>query len=273
VLERLGAERGLRLEVVNAGMGGYGTGDELLLWESVGAKLRADLVLVGFFPNDVRNAVDRAFFDVKDGRVVQVAEPPQPRVRWLYEIQKFLVARSHLCYLVKDALLRLRGQAPGQPREIVAGSRSVALQEDEDVFAREPSPQVARGWALTLAMLDELRRRVEAQGARFVVVALPNRYQADEGLWQAHARSLGLEASSFDLSLPQRRLDAWAAANGALVIDLLQPFRASASGEGFYHVLDAHWNAAGHRQAAAALLQELDSRGLLAPAPEARAGP
>lgn len=264
-LERLAAETGRRLEVVNAGVGGYGTGDELLLWERCVAALRPDLVLVGFFPNDVRNNVDRAFFDVRDGRVVQVAEPPRPRVRWLYEAQKILVSRSHLAYLVKSAALGLQGEAPDRPARTAGGS-PVPLLEDEDVFAVGPSPLVTRGWTLTLALLGELRRRVEAQGARFAVVVFPNRYQVDDGLWAEHTRRLGLEPEAFDLRAPHRRLAAWSAETGATVVDVLEEFRQLNRANSFYYLQDAHWNAAGHRRAAEALLRELDARGLLTPA-------
>lgn len=123
VLERLAAAEGRRLEVINAGVGGYGTADELLLWERAVAALRADLVLAAFFPNDVRNNVERTWFDLREGRVVQVAEPPRPRVRWLYEAQKFLVSRLHLAYLVKNAALTLSGTAPDRRTEAAAVDR------------------------------------------------------------------------------------------------------------------------------------------------------
>ena len=271
VLERLALERGFQLEVVNAGVGGYGTGDELLLWQNAVAVLRPDIVLVGFFPNDARNAVDRAFFDVKDGRVVQIGEPPRPRVRWLYEVQKFLVSRSHVGYLVKNAALSLQAEVPGPPRTVDAGSRTVSLLEDEDVFAVDASPRVSRGWTLALAMLGELRRRVESQRARFAVVAFPNRYQADDALWKAHTERLGLDPADFDLRTPQRRLAEWSAESGTMVIDLLSAFRERNRDDSFYHARDAHWNAAGHRRAAEGLLRELNARGLLAAPPDQRA--
>ena len=262
-LESLATAAGRRLEVVNAGVGGYGTGDELLLWERAIAPMGPSVVLVGFFANDVRNNVDRALFDCRDGRLLQVQEPPRPRVRWLYEAQKSLVARSHLAYLVKNAA---RGAAPDAP-ERVAGAW---LVEDEEVFALDPSPRIQRGWTLTLALLDELRRRVEAAGARFAVVAVPNRYQVDDAWWSQHVRRLGLDPAAFDRRTPQRRLGEWAARTGSELIDLLDAFREANRANRFYYVVDAHWNAAGHRLAAETLLRELAARGLLtasAPAP------
>lgn len=258
-LERLAADRGRRLEVVNAGVGGYGTGDELLLWERAIAPLRPAVVLVGFFANDVRNNVDRALFELRDGRIVQVREPPLPSARWLYEVQKYLVARSHLAYLLKTVVLGAAGETseqspPGAPGE---------LAEDEEVFAIDPSPRIARGWTLTLALLSELRLRVEAVGARFAVVAIPNRYQVDDAWWSAHVGRLGLEAAAFDRRTPQRRLGEWAADTGTELIDLLDALRRANGDNSFYYRVDAHWNAAGHDLAAETLLRELEARALV----------
>lgn len=252
-LERASAERGRPLEVVNAGVGGYGTADELLLWDRALATLRPDLVLVGFFANDVRNNVERPFFDVREGRVVQVQEPPRPRVRWLYECQKFLVARSHLAYLVKSAF------APGGQEQAQRG----VLAEDEDAFAVDPSPRIARGWTLTLELLAELRRRAEAAGARFAVVVFPTRYQVSDTLWAAQTRRLGLDPAAFDLRTPQRRLGEWAQASGTELIDLLEAFRSAAPAGGLYFSIDAHWTAAGHALAANTICEGLLGRGSL----------
>jgi hypothetical protein len=221
-------------------------------------------VLVAFFPNDVRNAVDRGWFDLRDGRVAQVAEPPRPRLRPLYEAQKFLVSRSHLAYLVKTAALTLSGAAPDR-REDAPAAAGGRLIEDEDVFSREPSARVTRGWTLTLAVLGELARRVEAAGARCVVVLVPNRYQVDASLWSRHAARLGIDPAAFDLELPQRRFAEWSRETGVPVVDLLPELRRRNRDNSFYYEQDAHWNAEGHRVAAEALLRELQGRGLLTP--------
>lgn len=262
VLERLAAAEGRRLEVINAGVGGYGTADELLLWERAVAALRADLVLAAFFPNDVRNNVERTWFDLREGRVVQVAEPPRPRVRWLYEAQKFLVSRLHLAYLVKNAALTLSGTAPDRRTEAAAVPHG-KLVEEEDVYLVDPPPRLARGWPLTFALLAELARRVEASGARYAVVLVPDRYQVDAALWRQHAERLGLDPAAFDLEQPQRRFAEWSSETGIPVIDLLPELRRRNRDNSFYHLLDAHWNAAGHQVAAEALLRELDAGGLL----------
>ena len=231
------------IDVINAGVSGYGTAEEILLWDHLGASLRPDLVVVGFYPNDVRNNADRRLFALREGQVVPRRAPPLPKVRWVYDIRRWLGARSHLYILFTEGLELLDRTEAG------AG----APLEAEDVFAREPSPRVAQGWELTLALLETLRARAESAGARFAVVLFPTRFQVDDALWMAQARARGMDASSYDLRVPQEKLVPWAAERGIVLLDLLPVFRDANRGNSFYHAVDAHWNEAGHRLAADAI--------------------
>ncbi len=262
VLSEVGRRAGLALEVINAGVSGHGTAEELLLWESIGRDLEPDVVILGFYPNDVRNNADRGTFVLAGGLPIRAGEPRLPKIRWIYDVRKYLSSHSHLYILIQettDELERRGGMNDG------AG----ALLESEDVFARVPSPEVRDGWSLTLALLGKLREEVEAGGARFVVAVLPTRFQVDDDLWREHAVSSGLEASDYDLRVPQRRIGEWSERTGAAVIDLLESFRARNAANSFYFSLDAHWNPAGHRLAAESLLEEMIARDLLRSGPPA----
>lgn len=238
---------GSPVEVINAGVSGYGTAEEILLWDRLGEALRPDLVVVGFYPNDVRNNADRRLFVLRDGAVTPHRPPPVPKVRWVYDARRWLAARSHLWILFTQGLdlLERPDTGPGAPLEA------------EDVFAREPSRRVAEGWELTLALLQELRARVESGGARFAVVLFPTRFQVDDALWRQQALARGIDLSRYDLRIPQQRLAAWAAGRGIELVDLLPAFREANRGNSFYHTVDAHWNEAGHRLAAERIYEEL----------------
>ncbi len=334
VLARLLRDGARPAEVINAGVAGAGTGEELILWEKLGRSLAPDLVILGFYPNDVRNNVERRYFAVREGQVVQLREPRLPRVRWIYDARKLLAAHSHLYMLVQSAREAWRerveeegrvkagrgvsegaradegrkleeegsaaarkgtgeervatprgsagseadedgedprgavddgGEPAGDParnedrREPLAAAR---LLETEDVFEIEPSPEIAAGWVLTEALLTEMKRRVEISGARFMVVALPTRFQVDDALWRAHAREIGISPGLYDLEIPGKRLAAWAEHTGGVVVDLLPAFRAANRDNSFYYAIDAHWNPEGHRIAAGTIHAALVSRGL-----------
>ena len=55
-LELIGKNEGVDLEVINLGVGGYGTLQEYLVFQEFGQKFEPDLVLLGFYiRNDVQN--------------------------------------------------------------------------------------------------------------------------------------------------------------------------------------------------------------------------
>ncbi len=256
VLQRAAAEAGRPLEVINAGVAGSGTAEELILWRRLGRSLAPDLVLVGFYPNDVRNNVERGLFALRAGRAVAAREPKQPGSRWLYDVRKSLAARSHLYVLAKQGKKALSDWWSGRDAAAGAGGAPAPL-EAEEVFAREPSPEVAHGWDLTLALLETLREEVESAGAAFVVAVFPTRFQVDDLLWATHAGRVGLDPAAFDLRAPQRILGEWARRCGAPTIDLLEAFRERNRDNSFYFEVDAHWNPDGHRLAALRLLDQL----------------
>jgi hypothetical protein len=92
-----GAPAGLRYEVVNAGVSGWGTDQQLLWLRSEGAKYQPDLILLAFFPgNDFQNVsealevanmgrVQKPFFQRSEGGLALRYHPfdpeaaPQPR--------------------------------------------------------------------------------------------------------------------------------------------------------------------------------------------------
>jgi len=95
VLEReldLGTDK--RVEVVNGGVAGWGTDQQLLFFDEIGRNYQPDLVLVAFFPaNDIMNnsvslesenfgGVRKPYFLVEDGELVlhnyPVGSEPQP---------------------------------------------------------------------------------------------------------------------------------------------------------------------------------------------------
>lgn len=265
VLSRLAARDGRPLEVINAGVAGYGTTDELLLWEQLGRSLRPDLVIVGFYPNDVRNNLERRWFVLRDGAIVPGHAPHLPKVRWIYDLRKLLASHSHLWMLLKAGKTAWHEREEEALREEEEVKEGVPLQpsllETEDVFAIEPSAEIARGWRLTEALLTELKRRVDSTGARFVLAVFPSRYQVDDALWRTHAAASGLDPGRYDMEIPDRRLAAWAASTGTTIVDLLPDFRSRNTDNSFYFSIDAHWNPAGQELAGEVIYRRLRSAG------------
>src|SRR4029078_7940013 len=76
-LEACGFAKGKKVETVNFGVSGYGTGHELLMLQNRVWPYAPDMVLLAFFPgNDVRNnskaleGEKRPYFSLKDGKLL-----------------------------------------------------------------------------------------------------------------------------------------------------------------------------------------------------------
>ncbi|MBI3447417.1 MAG: SGNH/GDSL hydrolase family protein [Acidobacteria bacterium] len=255
-----------RLEVINAGVAGTGTSEELILFDRALAPLKPDLVLLGWYPNDVRNNADRKLFRIVDGQAIAAREPSLPKVRLVYDLRKFFASRSHLYMLVKQAVDAATEEDPVERRAGKAAApalNAAAPLEAEEVFERKPSQLVAGGWDLSLALLSAMKHHVEAGGARFVLVVFPSRFQVDDALWRAQAARIGVDPATFDLGKPQRLLAEWGKSTGTPVIDLLDEFRRRNVSNTFYLKTDAHWNPLGHQLAAETIAKGLRELGVL----------
>jgi lysophospholipase L1-like esterase len=242
------------VEVLNFGVGGYGTGQELLTWRHLARFYRPQLVLLALYPgNDFTDnspdpQPDRPVFRLgPDGRLEQDdAFRRTAAYRWRTSLPgqwlDALMNHSRVLQLANEsknrfaALQQLRSKAGAGPASAAAIP-----------FTR---PASESAWAVTAALLTALDQEVRADGARLLVVSV----SSPDQVWPKRAerpadpfaqeRRLGglLQARSIPyLSLgPTLQLE----------VDrhglLLHGFAGQEPGHG-------HWNPEGHRLAAAAM--------------------
>lgn len=70
VLERRLRQKGLDAQVLNTGISGFGTAEELMFLEHEGMKYHPDMVVVAFFENDFEDNVKSDLYRLKDGSLV-----------------------------------------------------------------------------------------------------------------------------------------------------------------------------------------------------------
>lgn len=248
-----------RLEVINAGVSNYSGVQELLLLQDEGAALHPDIVLVGFFWNDVEGAwgSDYARYTFEDGALR--FHPPDP------------VSPDHPAFASERRRHRERAERYDSP---IMRSYSYRLLSDrlgllrmmlQERF-RQPDPERAasddereRAWALSFALLSEMRRVSESMGARFAITAIP-----DQAEIEPDVKLVGATPDVFDT---RERVRDFAERTGIPFIDLHPGVRRARelSREPFFFRYDRHWNARGHAAAAAVLREALDRLGWTSP--------
>lgn len=81
VLEKLLRDRGIKAEVINAGVSGFGTAEQLVMLENEGLRYKPDAVVVGFFANDYEDSARSGLFRFEGGKLVEGVKTYAPAVR------------------------------------------------------------------------------------------------------------------------------------------------------------------------------------------------
>jgi hypothetical protein len=80
VLEQSLRQRGVRAEVLNAGVSGFGTAEELAYLENEGMRYAPDVIVVAFFANDYSDNVRSGLYHLVDGKLAVASKRYAPAV-------------------------------------------------------------------------------------------------------------------------------------------------------------------------------------------------
>lgn len=245
------------IEVISAGVSGWGTDDELTYLRRYGLRLQPDLVLVAMtLHNDVSDNLEMEWHDFADGSLRE--RPMQLLSGWKYfwlRTKIFFASRSHLY----QAALRAR-----RARAIDTGAKALDGHVAGLIAAALPA-SIERGWLMTEALLRELARTTDENGVRLAVFLIPLGIQVEPERLESFLDEHALDREPVVVDAPQQRVTSWGARQGAPVIDLLPVFADTHAREGrmLYLERDGHWSSAGHHLAAEQVSKELLERGLV----------
>ena len=301
-LERLAAASGRPIEVLNFGVGGYGTLQEYLTFTEAARQYGPRLVLLGFYlGNDVRNN-DLALESVVNTGQVKVTSRPfldpnrNAESDWAllpvdferatreYGAERARRERWPLRDARKSVLLRLAGRTVRRVRRTWSepaaipdarpsgGEVGIGIGIDQGDLARfgvhfcdEPSA-ITRAWTITARILARLRDAAASSGALLVIFIVPAVEEVDPD-----ARRIALsdadDASQIclDQAPGYARLASLLADLDIPAIDLLPAFRmAIQDGRPDLFRREGHWGPAGHTLAAEQVLTAIDEGNWLA---------
>ena len=268
-LEVLFRDQGRKVEVLNAGVNGYSTYNELAFYEHHGREFDPDLVLVAFCLNDVVNprlhwsTVDVTVHDVPAGAIPnaeydRLHVEPILQARTRRARQDRWVAWSRLAKVGTHRIRTLAGTSGREHYPPCDGKPANGAQwlthltaEDSisiEVLMDDSSPE----WQWLTSTYRKLSEAVAEDGAKFAVALFPLAYQLDE---------------RYPL-IPQRRLQQHFDDQGIPCIDLLASLRRHRQSDTFLLDTDKHYDVwhltpDGHQVAAEQLEKFLVKQGAL----------
>ena len=250
VLEYELNRNGREFEVINAGFAGVGTDYELLFLRREGYKYCPDLVMIGFFGNDIYdNYRSKTILDTKN------APLEYEKKGLITHIKKVLAQNScaynyfgytlpkHVPFLAK-VLMKL-GLISFQPIDAADGVNQLHYL----VFAKEYGPEWKKAWDVTQVLISEVKKEAENRGSHLAVISIPFREQVYESLWQSRLSKPGMRKREWDLNKPDRLLARFMDDAGIPFLQLLPYFKKAADKSKLYHSEDGHWNVEGHHLA------------------------
>jgi hypothetical protein len=160
-------EKSLDVEVINAGVSGYSTDQELLWYRNEGIKYETDLVILVLAGNDVgdndQELVNTIYykpnFVLEEGQLVLQGYPvpkTSAQGRFVYSLSQ----RSALAYFLVQRYF-----------DVLALYSELKVNSDQANLPVSGGGAKSEPFALTVALLDEMRNIAESRKAKFMIVA------------------------------------------------------------------------------------------------------
>lgn len=260
-------------QTLNLGVCGYGTDQAVLRYQEVGRPFAPSVVVLAFFAgNDFANNMEgrsnttfRPYFTFEpDGtlRAQNLPLPERPTVlptrvtgvdevaaEWLFTYRYLHLKAKLLSATLKESPLLARVRSGRKQRALEAEGRRRALP----LHTADPPAETREAIAITLGLLELLRADVAADGARLVLLLIPQRAEVIPGAWARELRKRNLDPALHDRARPQRLVTEWAATHGVPTVNLFEAFVDRPETKGYYLPADRHLNPTGHAYVATLL--------------------
>ncbi len=255
------------VEVINFGISGYSTSQELILLKTEIREYQPDMVLLMVYPgNDIiDNSYELSttlremrpyFIKHADQSLSQKSGFPNPDKTLKDAVIVKVINTSRLLQLSKEALKRL------SISELTGSDQTEnKKQPEDDVFLEQHSELWKQAWDLTETLIAEFAKETTAFGADFLmaVIAVPIQVHPLESERVQFMTALNLKR----LDYPNSRLSKFAQRSGFTHISLVEPFFDLSSTGVYLHGFDrnsfgkGHWNSKGHHLAAKVLAEKI----------------
>jgi hypothetical protein len=253
-----------QVEVINFGVAGYGTAQELITLRHKVWDYSPEIVILAFLTgNDVTDNLRafgsdpmRPYFIYSNEQLVL---DESFRNLASYRARQTLVARvgywsmnySRVAQVTNEARNKIAASISHRPpSQTENNNRGEEVGLDDSVYSEPSDPLWQEAWRVTEGLIVMMRDEVREKGADFWVVTLSNASQVypDPSVRQAFMERLGVRT----LFYPDLRIKALGEREGLRVLNLAQYFQLYADQHNiFLHGFSpnmgrGHWNARGH---------------------------
>ena len=282
-LQECASLRGREVEVINFGVSGYGTAQELITLRRHVWDYQPDIVVLAVTTNnditDNSRALKRSdvpYFVYRDGNLVLDDSFKYSRTFRLRDSalssalnrignhSRVIQALKEVPRLVKIYAARRRAQSSATAQESPPHKETPSDEEigiDNMIYRAPADATWEDAWRVTEGLIKLMSDEVQNRGAKFLVVTLSNGIQVypNAAARQAFVRRVGAN----DLFYPDLRIKNSCEREGIPVLNLAPPLQAYADQHylflhGFDETLGSgHWNPLGHRVAGEMIAQKL----------------
>ncbi len=281
-LNNAGNKKLKAVDVLNAGVGGYGIDHYYRHLKEKFDIYKPDLVVLSFFVgNDLGQRIglrtvwdgyliDKDSIPLNDQVKASIASLPSIFLK----VKAYLAQHSHLFnFLVARVKNSERIKGFFNKTGLAAGEKTLemkrlALQEKKreyilkkernkiiplyfQKYLKVPTLRFEEDWAFSIRYLHKIKVFLKDQDADLLVAFLPDRMQVHKEYWDKVLWQHNFDQNAFDLENINNRLSDFCATNSLSCVDMLPEFKkADQKGVRLYFKYDPHWNINGHRQAA-----------------------
>ena len=272
VLQKLLEQSGNRhCKVVSAGVDGYSTDQELLLFQKMAPELAPTLTILFFYFNDVYCNIsttcfgyNKPVFQMTNGDQLSLTNTPVPENRNEYKktgvvtiketepanysLRQWMQAHSHLYRLLRREVQIALGQQDRIP--LRSAMFITPLPELFRVFSHPYDETTEKAWRITEKLIMQMDVTARNNGSDFMVFHVPMRGTIHQQEWDRALQAHNLDINNWNSSLVEMKLGEICKKNRMKCILPAERFRLLTEREPgnrrYYLSNDPHWNEAGH---------------------------
>jgi len=183
---------GINAEVLNLGVPGYGIDQAYLRWKQLGDKFSPDIVILGFFADDITRNVNlirplhnfksdiplsKPRFILEEDHLTLVNNPtplPEKVPEIMAHLENWNLVKYEYFYTPKKFQTQIGFQSKLIALVLDAISRSGDVSQKAGRWSHYYQHPQTEPFQLTLKIIGQFKSDVEANGGHFLVVNLPN---------------------------------------------------------------------------------------------------